>query len=98
MVGSMGAELLDALAATPFSASLKQNIWSELFDARGLRAGPEGVAYCVDSLTPDPLGGEEEAEELVARAKLGRAGIALMSAFRALSAVALNEIGGGHET
>jgi hypothetical protein len=85
--GGVGA-LLEALEACPLSEELSQRLWDELLDPERTKSGPDGVIDCAD-LSALGVG----AENLVAAVKLGRAGEALVTAFRALSGPPLEEIG-----
>ena len=89
--GGVG-QLLEALSAAPLSESLKELLWTELLDAPGLNSGPDGVTCCGDIAA---LG----TGDFSSRVELGRAGKALVFAFRALAGSALDEIGDvcGHE-
>ena len=85
--------LLDALEAAPFSDELKRLLWDELLDPDRTKSGPDGV---IDYAHLSALG--VGADDLVAGVNLGRAGKALVAALRALSGLALDEVGdGGHD-
>jgi hypothetical protein len=88
-----GADVLtDAIVDAPLSDSLKRLFLSELFDSPLLHKGPAGVSYF-----PGATAGETGQVRVVT--KLGRAGVALTAAFRALRAATLDEVGNGrHES
>jgi hypothetical protein len=81
-------DLIEALAATPLSHSLKRLLVAELFDSPLLNKSPAGVTYF-------PGAAAFETSEVRVISKLGRAGIAFVAAFRALSTAASDEICGG---
>jgi hypothetical protein len=81
-------ELTDAIIDAPLSDSLKRLFLSELFDSPLFHKGPAGVSYF-----PSAAAGETGQVRVVT--KLGRAGIALATAFRALRAATLDEVSSG---
>lgn len=83
--------LCDALKATPLSDDLQTRLWDELFSSPSLHGRKEGVTYWGDVTA---LGTGDHC----AHVELGRAGKALVAAFRALAVRAGNEAGDvGHE-
>jgi hypothetical protein len=80
-------ELLEAIWSTPLSAELKERLWDELFDLPHFHGGPEGISYWAGETASSV-----KARKLTIRPELGRAGITLAAAFRALAAIPLHKV------